>query len=268
MTVGVLIFAFNNEQIDYLAMAAWSARNIHRHLNLPVCVVTDSETIPSNYEFDQVIKTQHRPPAIRNFTDIEGSVKWYNANRIDAYELSPWDRTLVLDADYVVASNQLLTITNTKQDFLCHRSAYDISGQQPFTDTNTFGRFNMPMWWATVMMFNRSRSADLIFKSMIMIHDNWQHYRNIYRTHKSTYRNDHALTIALGMVNGHILEHDAIPWDLATLTAGPTLTQVSQDHYKIDYFTINKKHHWINIVGQDFHAMGKTQLGAVVANSC
>jgi hypothetical protein len=41
MTQGVVIFAFNNEQIDYLAMAAWSARNIRRHLDLPTCVITD-----------------------------------------------------------------------------------------------------------------------------------------------------------------------------------------------------------------------------------
>ena len=41
MTTGVLIFAFNNEHIDYLAMANWSAQNIRRHLNLPVAVVTN-----------------------------------------------------------------------------------------------------------------------------------------------------------------------------------------------------------------------------------
>lgn len=268
MTTGVLIFAFNNEQLDYLAMAAWSARNIHRHLNLPVCVVTDCNHIPADYEFDQVINTDHREPSFRNFTDIEGPVKWYNANRIDAFELTPWDRTLVLDADYIVASDQLLTITDTAQDFLSHRRAYDITGQQTFDDNNVFGRYNMPMWWATVMMFNRSRTSELIFKSMTMIHDNWLHYRNIYRNYKATYRNDHALSIALGMVNGHILDHGAIPWDLATLTAGPTLTQVDLDHYKIDYFTADKKHRWVNMKGQDFHAMGKIQLGAVVANSC
>jgi hypothetical protein len=268
MTTGVLIFAFNNEQIDYLAMAAWSAKNIHRHLNLPVCVVTDCEHIPLTYQFDQVVQTDHREPAFRNFTDIEGPVKWYNANRIDAYELSPWDRTLVLDADYVVASSQLLSITDTTQHFLSHRVAYDITGQQPFDDTNTFGRYNMPMWWATVMMFDRSQTAKLIFDSMTMIHDNWLHYRNIYRNYKATYRNDHALTIALGMVNGHVLNHVAIPWDLASLTAGPTLTQTGQDHYKIDYFTADKKHRWINLANQDFHAMGKTQLGALVAGAC
>ena len=54
MTSGVLIFAFNNEHIDYLAMANWSAKNIRRHLQLPVAVVTD-QIVPTDYYFEQVI---------------------------------------------------------------------------------------------------------------------------------------------------------------------------------------------------------------------
>ena len=35
MTTGALIFARNNEQIDYESMARWSAKNIERHLGIP-----------------------------------------------------------------------------------------------------------------------------------------------------------------------------------------------------------------------------------------
>lgn len=106
MTTGVLIFAFNNEHIDYLAMANWSAKNIRRHLNLPVAVVTN-QTIPKEYLFEQTIYTEPEGTYSRKFADQEESVTWYNGNRVDAYNLSPWAQTLVLDADYVVASNEL-----------------------------------------------------------------------------------------------------------------------------------------------------------------
>ncbi len=43
MTTGALIFAFNNEQTDYVAMAGWCARNIRRHLDIPVAIVTDCD---------------------------------------------------------------------------------------------------------------------------------------------------------------------------------------------------------------------------------
>jgi len=251
MTTGVLIFARNNEQIDYEAMASWSARNIERHLGIPTHIVTDNSAPATN---------------ARHFTDV-GSVTWHNLNRMDAYRLSPWDRTLVLDADYVVASNQLQAVLEVDQDFLAHRWAYDVTGCNTFDGLNYFGNNRMPMWWATVMMFRKSRHAELIFDSMQMIRDNWTHYRNLYKNTNTTYRNDHALSIALGIVNGHTLDHASIPWALASLTPEHKLTQIDQDRYRVDFVNTENKSRWVEL-RQDFHAMGKQQLGAIVANTC
>ena len=250
MTTGALIFARNNEQIDYEAMARWSARNIERHLGIPTHIVTDTEPTDN----------------ARHFIDV-GNVTWYNHNRMDAYWLSPWDRTLVLDADYVVASDQLRSLLDVDQDFLSHRWAYDVTGCNNFTGLNYFGDNCMPMWWATVMMFRRSQHAEFIFKSMQMIRDNWAHYRNLYKNTNVTYRNDHALSIALGIVNGHTLDHNGIPWALASLTPDHKLTQLDQDSYRVDFIDPENRAKWITLT-QDFHAMGKQQLGAIVANPC
>jgi hypothetical protein len=103
---------------------------------------------------------------------------------------------------------------------------------------------------------------------MTMIHDNWLHYRNVYQNSKSTYRNDHALSIALGMVNGHTLNHAAIPWSLASLMPGSTITKTAQDQYRIEFTTPQKQKRWIELNNHDLHAMGKSQLGAIVANHC
>jgi hypothetical protein len=101
---------------------------------------------------------------------------------------------------------------------------------------------------------------------MQMIRKNWSHYRNLYKNPRATYRNDHALSIALCLVNGHTLNHGAIPWDLATLTSGQTLEYINQDHYKINFFNTQKQLRWISLKNQDFHAMGKGHLGAMIAN--
>jgi hypothetical protein len=159
MTTGALIFAFNNEQTDYLSMAAWSAKNIHRHLGISVAVVTDYEN-PLG-DFDYVINTQAQSGGQRYFSDYDTNVTWHNTNRMDAYTLSPWDQTLVLDADYVIASDQLRTVLNSRQDFMCYRFARDVTGLQTFEDLNYFGNHRMPMWWATVMMFRRSTASEL-----------------------------------------------------------------------------------------------------------
>jgi hypothetical protein len=250
MTTGAVIFARNNEHIDYVAMAEWSAKNIKRHLGIPTHIVTDDSEPASN---------------TRHFTDV-GNVTWHNLNRMDAYRLSPWDRTLVLDADYVVATDQLRSVLDCDADFLAHRWAYDVTGCNDFTGLNWFGEVGMPMWWATVMVFNKCHQAELIFNAMAMIRNNWTHYRNIYKNSVATYRNDHALTIALGIVNGHTLDHADIPWRLASLTPEHRLTQLDQDRYRVDFVNTECQARWIEL-RQDFHAMGKRQLGDIVASN-
>ena len=266
MTRGIVIFAYNNELIDYVAMAAWSADNIHRHLGLPVCVVTDVTNLPTQYDFDQVITTSKESEYSRHFADLKDSVTWYNKNRMDAYRLSPWDQTLVLDADYVVAGNQLAVLFDSGQDFLAHDRAYDVTGCEPFASNNTFGQYHMPMSWATVMYFNRSQHAELIFDAMHMIRDNWPHYRGLYSIASPTYRNDYALTIAQLIANGHVLGWPTIPWPLASVTPSPRVSELAQDQYRVDYQNSQGLARWIT-VNQDLHVMGKSHLGAIIANS-
>jgi hypothetical protein len=267
MTRGALIFAFNNEQTDYVAMAGWCARNIHRHLNIPVAVVTNSPDQARTYSsIDRVIQAVPESGGTRYFEDYQSTVTWHNAGRVDAYSLSPWERTLVLDADYVVASSQLNQLFETHQDFLCHRWAYDITGLNDFSGLNYFSRTNMPMWWATVMMFNKSTQAKTIFDIMNMAKHNWSHYRRLYGIAQSNYRNDHALSIALNVVSGNTLSYTGISWDLASLTTAHQLTQTDLDSYRVDFVNPAGRKQYITINNQDFHAMGKQQLGAVVAN--
>ena len=269
MTKGVVIFAFNNEQIDYLAMASWSARNIRRHLDLPTCVITDVTDTARTADFDQVVLTQpQQTQQHRYFHDYKASATWHNTNRSSVHDLTPWDHTLVLDADFVVASDQLKLLFNIDQDFIAHRMAYDVTGFTAFNDNNWFGTYQMPMSWATVMCFRRSKKAQLIFDTMQMNRDNWLHYRQLYSVSENTFRNDFALSIAMNLVDGHTLSTPPIPWDLASITANTKLTQLDPDTYKISYVTGDDKPRWIVLKQQDFHAMGKQALGEIVANPC
>lgn len=167
----------------------------------------------------------------------------------------------------MVASDQLLTVLSAPQDFLCHRWAFDVTGENDFDGLNYFGRHRMPQWWATVMMFRRSRYAELIFGMMQMIRDNWTHYRDLYGNTVATYRNDHALSIALNTINGHQQQIAGIPWNLASLVPGHELVQTAQDQYRVNYVNRENRRRWIELKNFDFHAMGKQHLGEIVANA-
>ena len=266
MTTGALIFAFNNEQTNYVDMARWSARNIRRHLNIPVAVVTDQTGSGVHEGFDQVIHAPNNSGGTRYFEDYAATVTWHNAGRVDAYALTPWDRTLVLDADYVVASPALRNTLKANQDFMSYRWATDMTTGEELENLNTFGRYKMPMRWATVMMFQKSNTAQYIFDSMQMIRDNWQHYRDLYGIDKSTYRNDFALSIALGIVNGHTTHADDISWPLMSVMPEHTLTQVDTDSYEITYRNSDQKLNSVSWTGFDFHAMGKRHLENIIAS--
>ena len=267
MTTGALIFAFDNEQTDYISMAAWSADRIRQHLNIPVAVITDCVDQSRLHKFDQVITADPVSGGTRYFDDYQDTVTWYNASRVDAYNLTPWDQTLVLDADYVVCSHMLKNVINSSKDFMCHNTAWDMTNIGNFEGLNWIGNHRLPMAWATVMMFQKSKAAQYIFECMHMIKNNWRHYKDLYGIQSSTYRNDYALSIALGIESGHTLQVNHIPWDLASIMPKHKLLQVSENCFQVDYQNQYKSKR-ITWKDMDFHAMGKKHLGDIVANPC
>jgi hypothetical protein len=122
------------------------------------------------------------------------------------------------------------------------------------------------MWWATVMMFRKSNMAQYLFDCMTMVKNNWKHYKDLYHITGSHYRNDYALSIALGIVSGHTLKVDNIPWMLASVLPEHEITQIDEDHFEIKYQDQGKMKR-MTWHGMDFHAMGKKHLGDIIASA-
>jgi len=243
MTQGCLIFAHNNGDIDYVKLAEHSRDNIKQYLGLDTTIITDQTTVTNS---------------TRWFADYNKSVTWLNSGRSRAYELSPYDQTILLDADYVVNSEQLLRLFNSNQDFLAHRNANSVTSTGWSKQLNTFGEYRFPMWWATVVYFTKSNTARAIFDSMRMVEENYEHYANLYSFKKRPYRNDYALSIALSIADGHFnADHFNIPWTLQSVVPEHTLTR-TDNVYRVDY---DKS--WIQLSNMDFHAMGKKHLEAL-----
>ena len=268
MSVGALIFAFNNEQTNYVQMAAWCAKNIKRHLGLSTAVVTNDVDNPDCSVFEKVILAESECGGTRYFEDYAESVTWYNAGRTDAYSLSPWDQTLVLDADYVVASDQLATVLSSQQDFLCYQSASSIDQNNDFSNGNNwFGNPAIPIAWATVMMFRKSPHARHIFDCMNMIKQHWSHYRELYGIDRTTYRNDYALSIALNIVSGHTLQTNYIQGNLISTMPAHKFSKLGEDRYRVDYINKEGQSRWTQTKNIDLHVMGKKDLEAIIATN-
>ena len=100
MSIGAVIFAQNNSEIDYTKMAIYSAEQVIKHLSIPVTIITDNvdylNTQFPNHPFDMVIEIPFELSfQERKFYDGSLTVKktsWRNQSRSMVYDLSPYDK--------------------------------------------------------------------------------------------------------------------------------------------------------------------------------
>lgn len=263
MNRGVLIFAFNNSEFNYFKQANWVADRVNKFLDLPVTIVTDEKSL-SESKHNIIIKDAIVASKRHN-------EDWLNANRFQAYDITPYEETIVIDSDYIVSSNQLNLLFDSPYDFLCHRNVYDVANKNSLEAYQTFGQVKFPHYWATVLFFRESDIAEVIFDSIQMVKDNYLFYSKLYKFPSAPFRNDHAVSIAMSIAYGHRLQSiPTIPWTLPTAVTDIDVTQITETEFELKY---NK--HYRNkvrpmstiIKDHDFHCLNKKAMEMMIENS-
>lgn len=251
MTIGALLYAFDSE-IKYTKIAIECATRIKQYLNIPVTLVTDCAV--DNDIFDKEIVVQ-RPTSInyKQWQDSDTTTKWYNAGRSNALALTPYDKTLLVDIDYMINSDVLSNLLKSTQPFHAHNTVQPIEKNRTLVET--FGIQNTPMWWATVVVFDKSQFSKDVFQMWQMVEKNYQHYADIFQFDSRKFRNDFALSIALLVANGNTVpEQCNIPWPLVNID--PKIQVTLED----DLWWIQHTTRRFYTKNQDLHVMGKSYL--------
>jgi hypothetical protein len=216
MSKGILMFAHNNSEIDYIRMAYVNARLINHHLGVPVTVVTDEHsfklledtvsTKDMKYTFDNIVIKNKDPEFKRKNTKVyrdtihkQKSLSFYNLDRADAYDITPYDETILLDADYLILSNTLNNCWGNKNPLLMNYEWQDINFNRKF-ELDRLNPASIVMYWATVVYFKKDSMSEHFFTLCKHVRHNYQYYRNLYKWAGSTMRNDYVFSIA-----GHLL---------------------------------------------------------------
>lgn len=207
---GAVIFAFNTPGIDYMQVARQNARLIQHHLQIPVTVITND----LNATDSTTLAVQHVQTPPRNFRN-HGHSDWHNSNRYQAYELSPYDETLLLDADYVILDANFHKLLDTCVDYrLIH---HNINVSEP--DNHSMGITSLPHVWATAVVFVKSPRAKLFFDFVGKVQRNYDYYQKLYNIGGSSFRNDFAFAIANSVLQGYELAtQQSQPWSMITVT--------------------------------------------------
>lgn len=209
MTKGVLLIANNNSSVDYVKQAVYLTERIHKYLDIPVTIATNNVTYLKNnfdeYLFDKIIEIESKDDNKRIMFDGEYSqntIQWMNGSRIDAYELSPYDQTLLLDTDFIINNSLLKNIFDSPHDFMLYKTAHDLAQVRKTNEFERVSDTGIDFYWATVVYFTKCEKTQTFFNLIKHIKQEWNYYVKIYRLPSNIYRNDYAFSIALHMLNG------------------------------------------------------------------
>lgn len=208
MTKGILVFAHNNAEIDYVKQAAFLAGRAKQYLNLPVSVVTDEQSIGDRYKnwFDKIIINDISQSSTKkqyyNGAKTHSVLEFKNDNRCLAYDLSPYDETIMLDSDYVIADDIFKNCFDSAYDFLLYKDAIDICSHRETKEFTHISETSVDFYWATCVFFRKTKLNKCFFELIQHIQEYYQHYRSVYNIQSTTYRNDFAFSIAIHIMNG------------------------------------------------------------------
>ena len=275
---GALIFARNNAQIDYIKQAHYSAKRIKKFLNIPTSIVTDSvdylkETY-KDYEtvFDKVIEVPFtNNSTTKRYFDGSGVAKhlqFKNDLRTQSYELTPYDETLLLDSDYIIANSLFKHCFEQDHDFLIFKNAIDLTAWRNTDEFQKISDASVDFYWATVIFFRKSEENKIFFDLTKHIQENWDHYNSIFQVNRGTFRNDHVFSVAIHIMNGYQSGDFArkLPGKKYYTADRDILWDLKDDNF---LFLLEKENHLgeytpLRIKGSNVHVMNKFSLNRII----
>jgi hypothetical protein len=273
---GAVIFAQNNARVDYVKLAVFAANQIKKYLNIPVSIITDSrgwlEQAYPDHPFDQIIDIESKSEQqLKKFNDgsLYGTnIEWKNKERTSIYQLTPYDKTLVIDSDYIINSDILKSVFDNNYDLQIYRNGMDLAGWRDTSEFNRINSYTIPFYWATVFVFQKNIVMESFFILVDYIKTNWDYFKLLYNIRSDTYRNDFSFSIAIHLLNGK-QENDfavELPGKMTYILDKDFLVSAKDN---VMNFLVEKEKYLgeytlVKTTGLDVHVMNKSSLNRYI----
>lgn len=204
MTVGVLFYAKNNGIYDYLKQAEVAAAMVRNIMKVPVGIVYDEKDDFENDKglFDETIAVNFEEGNIRKYTD--GNIyNYFNIDRLDCFEISPFDETIVLDTDYLVQNDTLNQLWGFQIPLLMNSATRQATQWEegPLNEVIAIGY--PKLYWFTACYFHKKDSFVRDFYELCKeIQINYAYYSATYGMGVKLIRNDFIVSIASHIIGG------------------------------------------------------------------
>jgi hypothetical protein len=276
MNRGVLIFAHNSREVDYSAMALIAGGLAKKNLRLPVSLITDSDTmawiresnIYDTYRdmFDKIIEIEK--PQNSNFRRLHDGVDYQpvpfiNSTRSLAWELTPYDQTLLIDSDFLIFTDRLNCFWKSDQSVLISNAMNDIYDKKRMGYHDRYISDTGPnLYWATTVMFKKDRESKLFFDLVDYVKQNYQYYSELFGFSPSQYRNDISFSVAKHILNGFVTDKLSDLPPILTSQDRDILYDVS-DQGKLTFLIStgsDKNYCFSSLKDLDIHVMNKQSI--------
>lgn len=252
MTKGYLILAQNNKNADYLKMAyclALTIKNTQPNINSVTLVTDVIDTVPLHYRpvFDNIIK-------IPWYDDAYNS-EWKVENRWKLYHISPYQETIILDADMIFLTDieNWWSYLEKTHDVFVTSTVLTYRNEIVTNDyyRKAFTTNNMPNAYSALTYFKKSDKAKLFWDLVEVVYKDWKTYYQVFLAeNKPNYLSiDMIFSIVIKILDN---EHEVF-----SKLNYPTFTHMKS---KIQNWSSSSEK-WTNHVGYYYNNKGELKIG-------
>lgn len=275
MKKGVLIFAHNSRQVDYALLSIVAGGMAKKNLKVPVSLVTDESTVEwmtssnilpkAKKIFDKIIEVS-RPLTTNQRLLVDGysnkMVPFINENRMSAWDITPYERTLVIDSDFIVMSDRLNEYWDSNDSLLIAPAMNDIRGDRIGVLDKWVAETGISLSWATTFMFTKNNESRMFFNLVDQVKKNYSYYADLFRFNPTPYRNDIAFSVAKHILYGFEESYTAGLPNILTISGKDQILSVEENKIR---FLINDDMSEDHVVGtlvydRDVHIMNKQSI--------
>ena len=277
MSNGAVLIARNNTEVDYVKQAVFCANRIIKFLDIPVSLITDNlEYVEKNHPdhpFDKIIiienDTNYTYKKYNDGNFSRRNLEFKNTSRSDVYELTPYDNTLLMDTDFIISNSVLKNCFTQSNNFLIYKTGFELSDWRDLSEFNCISDTGIDFYWATVVYFKKSKETEMFFNLLKHIKEQWSHYRRLYNLNTDTFRNDHAFSIAIHIMNGYQQGNftNPLPGTMFYTTDKDILLTINDTTFKFLIEFKTGAYFPASITDSNVHVMNKFSLNRIIDNA-
>lgn len=178
MSRGFLIIAQNTNDVDYVKCAAALASSIKQYMPKEKVALATMDIVISDYAkyFDNIVELP--------YGDLDPDGNWKLINDWQAYDASPFDETIKLEADMYIPRDisHWFDILGIKDIAVCTKIR---DFKQNISTVRTYRKFiddnKLPDVYNAITYFKKSFIAAKYFTLVRYIFENWDEYRAILK---------------------------------------------------------------------------------------